>query len=51
MKNIFKKKCTDLTLGESLWASLLITAALAPICFIPYGYEKLQEWKANRKRK
>jgi hypothetical protein len=47
--NIFKKKATDLTVGESLKLSVIITVALMPLCLIPLAIEKFDEWKANRK--
>ena len=47
--NIFKKKATDLTVGESLKLSVIITVALAPLAFLPLIAEKLSELKSRRK--
>lgn len=50
MKELFSKKATDMTVGESLKLSAIITVALMPLCLIPLAIEKFDEWKANRRR-
>lgn len=49
--NIFKKKATDLTVGESLGLSVIITVALAALAFLPYICEKVSAWNYERKSK
>lgn len=50
MKELFNKKANDMTVGESLKLSVFLTAALAPLAFLPYIVEKISEWKSNRRR-
>jgi hypothetical protein len=51
LMNILKKKATDLTVGESLKLSVIITIALAPLAFTPYLIEKISDWNYERKSK
>lgn len=49
MKELFSKTASTLTVGESLKLSAIITIALMPLAFLPLAFEKISEWRSNRK--
>lgn len=49
MKELFNKTASTLTVGESLKLSAIITIALMPLAFLPLAFEKISEWRSNRK--